>query len=84
MEEVKYRIALVNKDSSEKSFWADKKYDRDIKTAWTGTQKQAEAEYKDAKKFAEDRYGCPCPHDLIIEDTGGRGWYIPGGVNIDA
>ena len=84
MDKVKYRIALVDKDNSAKSFWAHDKYSPDVKTAWTGTQKQAETEYKGAKKFAEEKYGCPCPHDIIIEDVEGKQWYIPGGVNMDA
>lgn len=84
MDKAQYRIALVDKDTSAKAFWAAGKYGQDVKAAWTGTQKQAETEYKSAKKFAEEKYGCPCPHDIIIEDTEGKEWYIPGGVNIDA
>lgn len=84
MDKVKYRIALINKDTGEKFFWANGKYSQNIDVAWTGTQKQADDEYKAAKKFAEDRYGCPCPHDIIIEDVEGRAWYLPGAVNIDA
>lgn len=84
MDKTKYRIALIDKDTSEKFFWADYKFSQNINTAWIGTRKQAEAEYKAAKKFTEDKYGCPCPHDIIIEDIEGREWYIPGGVNIDA
>lgn len=83
MDRAAYRIALIDKDNSEKVFWANGKYGTTVKDAWTGTEKQAEAEYKHAKKFAEDKYGCPCPHDIIIEDTEGKEWHIPGGVNID-
>lgn len=83
MDKTEYRIALVDKDNSEKIFWTKKQYSANIKEAWTGTQKQAEAEYKHAKQFAESKYGCPCPHDIIVEDTEGKEWRIPGAVSID-
>lgn len=84
MDKIKYRIAMINKDTSEKVFWDKRKFSQNIDAAWNGTRKQADDEYKAAKKFTEDQYGCPCPHDIIIEDLEGRAWYIPGGVNIDA
>lgn len=78
-----YRIAMVNKDTNEKTFWTGTKFGEQIKESITAEKKQIEAEAVKAKKFAEEKFGCPCPHDIIVEDTEGKAWYIPDSVNLD-
>lgn len=81
--EKKYRVAIVDKDNSEKMFWTKEAFSKKDHDAWDGTQKAAEAEAQAAKTKAEEQFGCPCPYDIIVESTDGAEWYIPGGDRID-
>lgn len=79
-----YRVAIIDKDNSEKMFWTGSAFSKNIKDALSADQKKAEAEVPKAKGQAEKQFGCPCPYDTIVEDTEGKEWYIPGGGRIDA
>lgn len=79
----KYRIAIIDKDNSEKMFWTKSAFSKNDDDAWTAGQKAAEAEAANAKFKAEEQFGCPCPYDVVVEDIEGNEWYIPGGVFID-
>lgn len=84
MSEVLYRVYVINKDNSEKFFWTDGDFSKDVKEAWRGEKSEADAAAVKAKELAGNRWGCPCPYDVMVEDTEGKNWYIPGSVMMDA
>lgn len=79
-----YWLALINKDNSEKFFWTGKDFSHNEDDAWTAEQSQAEAAADKVRDAAEAKWGCPCPYDIIVEDTENNDWYIPGGGRLDA
>lgn len=83
MAENKFLIVLVNKDTNDKLFWTGAKFTakEDGAKAYA-THKDAHVDYDAAKDYGVANHNCT-PADVMIQDSNGQCWEIPGAVRMD-